>query len=214
MISRRSLEHNLDPLDLSKLHTTHEHIDVKISPFLRRFYANYQGLSDTKKSHISKLRDLTGDLATALQTVERVFSEMAKVSASLHHAAAEFNQENKNSEDELLEKTFFALQNNFICMSEVYRKDADACRENLHQLFNCWQKDHEVAEDLLKLRNQVSDEYCAFKADLKEKKAKLLSGKEKVEFDQISMKYCCLEKDSEDFRKHQTKFMLPEVGGA
>lgn len=210
-ITRRSLEHNLEPLELSKLQTANQKIDVKISPYLKRFYDNYEPLSDTKKSHISKLRDLSKDLGAALLTVEKVYGDMAKVCASLHHAAAEFNQENKNAEDDLLEKTFFALQNNFICMSEVYKKESESIYENLYKLFNGWQKDQAVVEDLIKLRNQANDEYFSFKADLKDRKMKLLNGKEKVDFNEISMKFCCIDTNIEDFKRHKLKFMLPEV---
>lgn len=211
-ISRRSIENNLEPLDLEKLETKEGQIDIKISPYLKKFYKEYQPLADLKKSHISKLCDLSKDLYKSLQNVEKVYSDMAKVCAGLHHAAAEYNQENKNSEDELLEKTFFALQNNFICMGEVYRRESRTSKDVLYSLFHIWKKDLQVFEEVIKLRQQVNEEYLTFKTELKDRKQRLLNSKEKVEFDELTLKYSCLAKTDEEFNRVKHKFMLPEVG--
>lgn len=213
-ISRKALENSLDAFDLERLETKNQELLVKISPFLRRFYESYNVIAEQKRTMIGSLRDLSHELMAALTNVERIYGEMGKVSARLYHTISEFNQSDRNSEDAVLEKTFFALQNNFTCLAEVYKQESKAAGSNFYSLFNEWEKELASLDQVVKIRNCSHDEYTNFKADLKERKQKLLSGhagKEKVEFDQISLRYACIERDSEDFKRNKAKFILPEV---
>ena len=214
-MARRSFENSLDALDLEKLETKKQELHIKISPFLKKFFEAYNLVADQKKMLMGSLRDLSRELIGTLAETERNFSDMGKVSAKLHQISSEFNQSHKNSEDSVFEKTFFALQNNFICLAEVYRRDSKAARDNFFTLFNEWEKDLGALDDIVKVRNWSHDEYFSFKNDLKERKLRVLNsppGKEKLEFDQISMKYACISKENEDFPRIRTKFMMSEVG--
>lgn len=213
-IARRTLENGLDSLDLEHLETPKEELIIKISPFLRRFFEGYNSIADQKKMLIGGLRDLSNELSNALLNVDRILSDMGRISAKLHQTVSEFNQAQKNSEDAVFENTFFALQNNFICLAEVYRRESKAVKDNYFSMFLDWEKELSSLNEVVKIRNWSQEEYCSFKADLKDRKLKLLNGppgKEKLEFDQISMKYACIDKESEDFKRNKLKFMLPDV---
>lgn len=213
-ICRRSFENALGALDLEKLETRNGELVVKVSPFLRRYFEAYNSVADQKRSHISRLRELSWDLTTALSTIERTFTEMGKVCSKLHQSSSEFNQANRNSEDAAFENTFFALQNNFICLAEVYKRESKAFKDHFHGLFADWDRELGALGEVVKTRNWLQEEYSSFKDDLRERKSKLLTtapSKDKLEFDQISLKYACIGKDSDDFQRHKRKFMMPEV---
>jgi hypothetical protein len=58
---------------------------------------------------------LSKELVEANKNTERIYKEMGKACALIHQTTVEFNQENHISENEVLEKVFFGLQNVFLC---------------------------------------------------------------------------------------------------
>jgi hypothetical protein len=179
---------------------------------LKYFFKNYNTISEERRVAIGKLKDLSKDINEGLKHAERSYKEMAKICAQLHQSTVEFNQDNKNSENEIFEKTFSALQNAFLSIGESKAKESENAKKNLLDLFTNWERELISLDEIVKIRNTVGLDYVAMKTDLKEKKTKLLNAPgAKPEFDKLALKYCCLDKDSEEFNRQKLKFLLPEA---
>lgn len=67
----------------------------------------------------------------------------------------------------------------------------------------------------MKARNLIGAEYYNFKNELNDRKIKLLANpqyRDKLEIDQIMVKYTCIDRESQDeFAKQRYRFVIPEV---
>ena len=212
VIRAKGIENSLEMLDFEHMQTNSKHIDIKISPQLRNFFKNYNASSEDKRHSISRLRELSQGLVENLKAVEKIYTEMGRICAHLHQTSVEFNQENKNSENEIAERTFSALQNTFISLGEVIRKEGENSKKSLLELFGSWEQELVSLDEIVKIRNTVGHDYVTLKTDLKDKKIKILTSPGmKAEFDMIAIKYSCIDRESEDFQRQKHKFLLPEA---
>lgn len=94
----------------------------------------------------------------------------------------------------------------------MYNKEATSTRQNLADYFQQWHRELEALDEITRTRNTLTTEYLSLKAELREKKLKILnSPKEKPDFDTLAIKYSCIDRESDEFNRQKHKFLLAEV---
>lgn len=155
-VAKKTIEfYPKDCLDFEKIKTKIGHVsgtltqfDLKISGSLKDFYTQYNETSESTRSFIGQLKDLSRNLHDSLKKTEAIYREMSRVCAMLHQHSVEFNQENSNSENEVFGRIFFSLQNMFLLQGEAQKREASVARDNLQATFTQWERELYSLEDV------------------------------------------------------------------
>jgi hypothetical protein len=96
----------------------------------------------------NRVAKVSKDVVQGFNFVKNGLLEIGDLCTSLHNLNMDFNQKSEFGKDVIQEKVFFALQNSFVCWSDVFDSQIKHFNTNVHKFFEYWKLELETVREV------------------------------------------------------------------